>query len=371
MIQPTHRADGRKLSGQDRATPAFVGCIDEPTSTEVATNGLGSCRFRGWIASTRSRPITVSARVGGDPPLEFPATDARPDVIDALGATYGLTDPGCGFCIDVELPEAAGHEIPIALEFTDGEFVAESEVFHVSRGGHVSGSRTKRTVAATHLRGEGVEFGALHQPLEVDRRRCVVHYADRLSKEQAEAQFPELRGVFDADVVDPDIIVDLNRSDLSELRSFAFDFFIANDVIEHLANPVRFLANLHDVMKPGAILFLSVPDRDYTFDRDRDLTTAEHLWEEFERDVTTVSTAHMRDFIEHTEPARLPRNPWRRRRLYRVHRERSIHVHVWTQASFDDFLARTCERLSLTFEIVDHVKSRDAAGSMVYVLRRS
>ncbi len=371
MMEPTHRADGRRLSRREREVPAFVGCIDEPTSEEVATNGLESCRFRGWVASTRGRQITVRARVGGDPPLEFPATDARPDVIDALGATYGFTDPGCGFCIDVELPETPGDEVPIALELTDGEFVAKSPVFRVYRGGHIVASRTKRAVASTHLRGEGVEFGALHQPLEVDRSRCVVRYADRLTKEEAEAQFPELRERFDADVVDPDLLVDLDRGDLSELSSHAFDFFIANDVIEHLANPVRFLENVHDAMKPGAVLFLSVPDRDYTFDRDRDLTTTEHLWEEYERNVTTLSTAHLRDFIRHTKPGGLPRNPWRRRQLYRFHRARSIHVHVWTQASFDDFLNRTCERLPLRFEIVDHVKSHDAAGSMVYVLKRT
>ena len=373
MIQPTHRADGRKLSRRDRVTPAFVGCIDEPTAREVATNGLRFCRFRGWMASTRGRPITVTARVGGATPVEFPVTDARPDVIEAVGASYGFTDPRCGFCIDVELPDAEvnNRSVAIAIEFADGEYVAKCPEFQVHRTRHADASRSKRAVAATHLRGEGVEFGALHQPLEVDRRRCVVRYADRLSKDEAQAQFPELRDSFGVDVVDPDILVDLNRSDLSELRSHAFDFFIANDVIEHLANPVRFLKNLHDVMKPGALLFLSVPDRDYTFDRTRDLTTAEHLWREHERNVKTVSTAHLRDFIVHTEPAGLPRHPWRRWRLYKYHRERSIHVHVWTQASFDDFLARTCERLSLTFEIVDHVESRDAAGSMVYVLRRA
>jgi SAM-dependent methyltransferase len=373
MIQPTHRADGRELSGQDETAPAFIACIDEPTSTEVATDSLESCRFRGWVASTRGRPMTVVVRVAGDPPLEFPATDPRIDVVAALGPTYGVTDPGCGFCIDVELPEAGGDDgrVPIAIEFVDGEFVARSPEFQIYRSGRAGATRSKQAVASTHLRGEGVEFGALHQPLEIDRRRCVVHYADRLSREDAKAQFPELREYFAAEVVDPDILVDLNRSDLSELGPYEFDFFVANDVIEHLANPVRFLENLHNVMKPGAVLFLSVPDRDYTFDRTRDLTPAEHLWKEHERNVTRVSAPHLRDFIENTEEGGLPRNPWRRHRLYKYHRERSIHVHVWTQASFDDFLARTCERLDLTFEIVDKVESRDAAGSMVYVLRRA
>jgi SAM-dependent methyltransferase len=311
--------------------------------------------------------VKVCARVGDEPPIEFPITEARPDVIEALGPAYRITDRNCGFRFDVNVPDDGGESVAVAVEFFDGEFVATSPQFRIRRT--EGDGATKESLAYAHLRGEGVEFGALHLPLDVDRSRCVVRYVDRLSKEEALARFPELRSHYD--FVDPDFLIDLDRSDLSELGPHRFDFFIANDVIEHVANPVRFLRNVHDVMKSGAVLFLSVPDRDYTFDHTRELTTTEHLWEEYDRGVTTVSTAHLRDFIEHTEPGGLPRNPLRRRRLYRFHRERSIHAHVWTQASFDDFLARTSERLGLAFEIVDRAESHNTAASMVYVLRRS
>jgi len=373
MLRPTHHVDGRALSLREQNEPAFLGCVDEPAASDVPANEHSVCRFRGWAASTKGRAMTVAARVGDGPTVEVPATDPRPDVIDALGSSYGLTDPHCGFSIDLDLPALAGDQevVPVAIELRDGEFVARSPLFRVLRSGHVGASEAKQVVAAKYLRGEGVEFGALHLPLVVDRDQSVVRYADRLTRQEAEAQFPELREVFNADVVEPDILIDLDRSDLAELRSHGFDFFIANDVIEHLANPVRFLKNVHDVMKPGALLFLSVPDRDYTFDHNRELTSNEHLWSEFERNVTTVDAAHLRDFIQHTETTGVPRNPWRRRQLYRYHRQRSIHVHVWNQASFDDFLTRTCERLRLSFEILERVESRETGFSMVYVLERT
>jgi len=131
MIEPTYRADGRELSQEDRDPPAFIGCVDEPNSTDVATGGLPVCRFGGWVASTRGRPMRVLAHVGDDPPLEFPVTRARPDVVDALGAPYGFSDPGCGFRFDVEVPGDPGDEVRIALDFTDGEFVATIPAFHI------------------------------------------------------------------------------------------------------------------------------------------------------------------------------------------------------------------------------------------------
>jgi SAM-dependent methyltransferase len=344
-----------------------MGAIDEPTSVNVERTGLPVCRFRGWAASTRGRAMKVCARVGGGPPIAFAIAEDRPDVIEALGSAHGITDRTCGFRFDVDFPDDIGDGAPITVEFSDGEFVATSPEFRVWQT--EGGGATKESLAYAHLRGEGVEFGALHLPLDVDRSRCVVRYVDRLSKEEALAKFPELRVHYD--FVDPDFLIDLDRSDLSELRPHGFDFFIANDVIEHVANPVRFLRNVYGAMKPGAVLFLSVPDRDYTFDHRRDLTTTEHLWREHDRGVTTVSAAHLRDFIRYTEPGGLPRNPLRRRRLYRFHRERSIHVHVWDQASFDEFLARTCDRFALDLEIVDRAESRHTAASMVYVLRRS
>ena len=363
MIRPTHRVDGRRLARRDRARPAFVGAVDDPASDLVLSNAA-TYEVRGWAASTRHRPMTAFARVDDRSVVEIPIGDDRPDVIDALGAAYGITTAACGFHLDLELPESTSEPVSVEIELTDGEFVARSPRFRLRK---TKGDRTTKTrLADAHLRGEGVEFGALHQPLEVDTSRCVVHYADRLSREEAFATFPELRAY--EGFVDPDILIDLDRSDLSELGDRGFDFFIANDVIEHLANPVRFLQSIHDVMKPGAVLFLSVPDRDYTFDMDRDVTPFEHLWDEYERGVTTVDNAHVREFARQTRLATIPRNPLLRGRVYRRERERSIHVHVWTKASFEEFLAEACDRLHLDFEIIDRGQSEHAT---VYVLRRT
>jgi SAM-dependent methyltransferase len=140
MIQPTRRANGRRLRRRDRNAPPFLGVIDEPASNEATTDGLPFIRFRGWVASTRDHPMTVRARVGSDPPREFPVADARPDVVEVLGALYGLTDEACGFHFDVDLPEN-GEDVSVELEFTDGQFVAEIPPFRVRWTEHVGPAR--------------------------------------------------------------------------------------------------------------------------------------------------------------------------------------------------------------------------------------
>ncbi len=257
----------------------------------------------------------------------------------------------CGFQFYVDIPPMEADHIPLALEFSDDQVVAESSTYRLLRepdptrlDTYISDSRAKRQLARSRLAGRGLELGALHQPLQVDPNRCAMSYADRLTKSQALETFPELRNEFAEQIVEPSYIVDLAKGDLANLADEKFDFFVANDVIEHLPNPVRFLHDVITLMKPGALLFLSVPDRDFTFDAPRDLTPLEHVWDEWERGVDSVDDDHIYDFMMHTfelhsfmgstEP--VPSDPVERKRLYEWHRERSIHVHVWDQATFDE-----------------------------------
>jgi SAM-dependent methyltransferase len=196
-----------------------------------------------------------------------------------------------------------------------------------------------------------------------------VRYVDRLTREQAIAAYPELR-VHAGEMVEPDFVIDLATEDLSPLRGHGFDFFIANDVIEHVPNPLKLLRDVHDVMKPGALLFLSAPDRDFTFDIRRPLTTNRHLWREYKRGVSEPSPAHLREFVRNTAPQVFSWNAADRDEYLEGQRRRSFHVHVWDQASFDDFLDWAARRLDLRWRVVDRVPSRSARGSMSYVLRR-
>jgi SAM-dependent methyltransferase len=249
--------------------------------------------------------------------------------------------------------------------------------FLTPTGGHIDSYETdspvKRALAARWLRGRGLEFGALHQPLAIDASRATVVYADRWSRGEAIDLFPELRSEFDADltaaIVDPVYRIDLDTHDLSSVESEQFDFFVANDVMEHLANPIRFLKSVSDVMTPGSRLFLSVPDRHFTHDANRGSTTRRHLWREYRREVTTVDDRHVvDDLVAGNKP--IPSSERERKAYFDEWRRRSFHVHVWDDESFSRLLRQANRRLSLHLDVLEHAGPRQTGGGSVWVLER-
>jgi hypothetical protein len=79
-------------------------------------------------------------------------------------------------------------------------------------------------------------------------------------------------------------------------RDNSLDYVVASHVIEHVANPVAALAEWYRVLRPGGLIYLVVPDRRYTFDQPRPLTTVEHLIEDFVRKTTASDATHIHDF---------------------------------------------------------------------------
>ena len=81
----------------------------------------------------------------------------------------------------------------------------------------------------------------------------------------------------------PHIVSNLDIDLLGALADESQDFVIASHIIEHLANPLAMLVDIHRVLRDGGLLVLIVPDRHVTFDRSRQPTPLVHLVDEYER----------------------------------------------------------------------------------------
>lgn len=209
---------------------------------------------------------------------------------------------------------------------------------------------------ASHLSGTGVEIGPGHVPFPVPPD-VIVRYVDRWEPGVNESLFPELGQA--AGFPKPDIVANLDLDRLSTLAEGSQDFVIASHVLEHLANPIAMLVEIHRVLREDGLLILLLPDRHKTFDRERAPTPLSHLVDEFQRDVTEVDDAHILDFLIGT---RGPLGDTREIEMFipaemadefELNRRRSVHAHVWDAEEFVKVLDFAAKSLGLRWKVVD------------------
>jgi SAM-dependent methyltransferase len=208
--------------------------------------------------------------------------------------------------------------------------------------------------AQRFLSGEGLEIGALHQPLAVPPQ-ARVRYVDRMKVDGLRAEYPELA---DWDLTSVDVIDDGEA--LTTVKEASQDFIVANHFLEHCEDPIGTIKAHLSKLKPGGILFYAVPDKRYTFDFARPLTPTEHMVEDHERGPERSRAEHYEEWARFIPEAQSQGNEGlaarteeevmaEARRLEEV--TYSIHMHVWTQAEFLRLILHCRERFDEAFDI--------------------
>ncbi len=128
-------------------------------------------------------------------------------------------------------------------------------------------------IALNFIKGKGIEIGAFANPKKVNAN---VTYIDRCTGEERFREFPHLTE--GTNFVKVDIIDDAET--LESIESNSQDFVITSHVIDHLNDPVNALYTWDRVLKLNGIIYLTIPDMRYTFDKDQKETTYEDLFTE-------------------------------------------------------------------------------------------
>lgn len=215
----------------------------------------------------------------------------------------------------------------------------------------------RRRRAARWLRGSGIEIGALHNPLEIPAG-VSVKYVDRLTVDELRHHYPELAA---EPLVEVDLIGDAEH--LQALPVGSQDFVIANHLLEHLEDPLRGLAEMTRVLRPGGILYIALPDPRLTFDRTRELTTVDHVVSEYLHGPGATREAHYADWVDHAEPlvawlgaADSDARPARVRELMAT--SYSIHFHVWRSETFLEVVDAARREAGVALELVEFSTTR-------------
>lgn len=234
---------------------------------------------------------------------------------------------------------------------------------------YYTGTRRYR-IGRKYLRGNGIEIGALHNPLRVGRG-VTVSYVDRLTRDELVAEYPEMHEFHDR-FVNVEVVDD--GETLHRFPDASLDFVIANHMLEHCENPLGTLRNHLLKLRVGGVLYYAIPEKTRSFDVDRPLTSFEHLVRDDQEGPKRSREAHYLEFVRCTS-----KHTWmsgeisggadQESEAARLMRDRySIHFHVWDTSSFAEFLVRARVYLDHCFEVKCVVRNSD---EVVAVLQKT
>ncbi len=191
-----------------------------------------------------------------------------------------------------------------------------------------------------YLRGIGLEIGALHAPVPLPGGTRA-DYLDHCNTVALRERFAEAR---DRYCVFP-VMVDGSEM-LSSVEDASYDFLVANHVLEHCENFFVTLRHHLRVVKSGGHVMYAVPDQRYTFDRDRALTSFDHLLTDLRDGPLAQRREHLVDYF--TWVNRLSGESLNAAVADYMDNGRDIHFHTWTLETFCEHL-----RQAIAMKLID------------------
>jgi len=160
----------------------------------------------------------------------------------------------------------------------------------------------KKNKYIQYLSGKGIEIGALNNPLSLPPN-LKIKYVDILSEAEINKHYPGAKI--------PDIVCD--GTYFPEVDNSTFDFVIANHLLEHFDDPVRALKEWHRILKDGGVVFMALPDKRFSFDKERKRTLLSHLIDEHENPLENrlKNLDHLIDWATYVEKLKKFSEKWK------------------------------------------------------------
>jgi SAM-dependent methyltransferase len=216
----------------------------------------------------------------------------------------------------------------------------------------------RKRLAHRYLHGRGVEFGALHSPLDVPLH-VDVRYADMMTGEELQNSFPHI-----TNIRTPDIVTDLES--MSGIDDESEDFVIGNHVMEHVEDPFRALKSINRVLRPDGIAFIALPDKRFTFDRNRAATSLEHLIKDHDQGPDCSLAAHYDEWCRCVDG--LNGEAHRVKVEQMLAQRANIHFHVWDYPAMMEMFSHVVRLHDLRLEILLSMLN---AVEVIWIMRKT
>ncbi|HMS57189.1 MAG TPA: methyltransferase domain-containing protein [Fimbriimonadaceae bacterium] len=217
---------------------------------------------------------------------------------------------------------------------------------------------TREPLSHIFIQGQGIEIGPLNWPQDVPAG-VDVKIVDQMSRADLCLRFPE----FAAIIPPVDFVSKIDT--LEAIKDASQDFVVANHVLEHSENPILAMSNMLRVLKPNGVLFLTLPDKRYTFDHLRPVTPLSHLIRDFDDGPDWSRLDHYREagkFLKN-----LPDSALDAYAADLAAKGQDTHFHVWTQSEMFELLVYLQREQQLGFDIEAMSKT---GLEVIFVLRK-
>lgn len=218
----------------------------------------------------------------------------------------------------------------------------------------------------------GLEIGPLASPLitKADLKDDGgIFYLDHLSEDELKEKYRSDKSIKIDEILPVDFICP-DGDILKAVDECRFDYIVASHVIEHSPNMLKFLADLYEILLPGGVLFLVIPDMRFTFDKNRAETTFGELLEKFLLNAKWPSIAAVYDhfamasnanghnlwhgIINKEDSELLVSEDFAWEAAHRVYNEKlyfDVHVNVFKPASFFGILKKALLHNLVQFQV--------------------
>ncbi len=89
----------------------------------------------------------------------------------------------------------------------------------------------------------------------------------------------------------------LEAIDLSSIENGKYDFVVSCHSLEHIANPIKALKEWIRVLRNDGYLLVVIPNKDGTFDHNRNITKLDHLIDDYNNSIGEDDLSHLNEIL--------------------------------------------------------------------------
>lgn len=119
------------------------------------------------------------------------------------------------------------------------------------------------------------------------------------------------------------------------IESSKYDFVLSCNNLEHIANPFKAISEMLRIIKKDGLIFLVLPNKNTNFDHKREITSFNHLQDDYEKNVTEEDISHLEEILAlhdlSMDPLAGDFGNFKNRSL-KNYQNRCLHHHVFNMA---------------------------------------